>query len=313
MQNTPREWKLLQQIKNKVQRQHSNTIVGIGDDAFVFKNFPGNSVICQDMMIEGTHFDRAYFGAADLGHKALAVNLSDMAAMGARPHFVQVSLGFPENLNESWLDQFYQGMCDLADRHGCEIVGGDLCKSPLLMIDVSVVGSTENPLRRAGTQANDVLLASGSLGLSHVGYWALKNQKSGFHQSKQKHLRPAPRLDLLNELQDKHSYISAVMDCSDGLINDALQLSGGLGLVIEEIELQHSEIVSMADEEKISPSEIYLWGGEDYELLISVPQKHLHHFPSWKRLGVWQKEPDFYLRTASGKIKIESFEGWAHF
>lgn len=237
MQNTPREWQLLHHLKNKVQRRHPHTIVELGDDAFVFKNFPGNSVICQDMMIEGTHFDLGYFGADDLGYKALAVNLSDLAAMGARPHFVQVSLGIPEKINESWLDQFYTGMCELADKYDCEIVGGDLCRSPHLVIDVSVHGSVAQPFRRTGTRAGDVLFSSGPLGLSHVGLWALQNKAADFAQGKRRHLRPQPRLDLLPELHAQAGAISAMMDCSDGLINDALQLSAGLGLILEESAL----------------------------------------------------------------------------
>ncbi len=96
MQNTPKEWALIQKIRYRVQRQNDHAIVPLGDDAFVFKNYPGYSVICQDMMVEDVHFNLDYFAAFDLGHKALAVNLSDVAAMGARPHFVQVSLALPK-------------------------------------------------------------------------------------------------------------------------------------------------------------------------------------------------------------------------
>lgn len=316
MQNTPKEWALIKNIQYRVQRPNDHTIIPLGDDAFVFKNYPGYSVICQDMMMEGTHFSTEYFSAANLGHKSLAVNLSDIAAMGARPHFVQVSLALPPTISPSWIDDFYFGMSQLADEFKCQVVGGDLCRSTdKIVIDVSVHGSTENPISRKGTQAGDLLLSSGPLGLAHTGLIAFQKKLSDYTDAKKKHLRPIPRLDLVENLQQKYSKIHGLMDCSDGLINDAIQLippNGGFHIFQESIPL-HEETNQLALTLGTPPHELALWGGEDYELLMTISPDDLHLFPQWHLVGQFTKEAGFFLSSAHGKKEITNFEGWQHF
>ncbi|MEK2687887.1 thiamine-phosphate kinase [Bdellovibrio sp. GT3] len=324
MQNTPKEWQVLKNIRNKVQRHNPNTIVPLGDDAFVFKNFPGYSVIAQDMMVEDVHFRLDYSCAFDLGHKALAVNLSDLAAMGADPRFAQVSLAIPKEITETWLDEFYQGMTTLADKFGVEIAGGDLCASPRgVIIDVSVHGSCDKPITRHGTQAGDILLSSGPLGLSTTGLRALNEDRTGdFPEATARHLRPLPRLDLLPQLRQHADKIHALMDCSDGLVNDALILSkkpygnghsphiGGVHLFPDQFPL-HDETLRMAHLSKAY--EYALWGGEDYELLISVNPENRTLFPEWTEVGQFTESPGVFLIHGDGKEEISTFKGWKHF
>ncbi|MEK2644580.1 thiamine-phosphate kinase [Bdellovibrio sp. BCCA] len=316
MQNTPKEWTLIQKIRYRVQRHNDHTIVPLGDDAFVFKNFLGYSVICQDMMVEDVHFKLDYFSAFDLGAKALAVNLSDIAAMGAHPHFAQVSIAFPEKINESWLDEFYLGMSQLADKYSCEIVGGDLSASPdKLVIDVSVHGSCEHPLTRKGAMKGDLLLSSGPLGLSHTGLMALQKRLSDYEEAKKKHLHPRPRLDLVGALVKKKDKVHALMDCSDGLINDALQLcpeGAGLHIFAENLPL-HEETSKMALELGIPAHEFSLWGGEDYELLMVISPDDYDLFSGWHLVGQFTETPGVFLTHADGKEEIKEFKGWHHF
>ncbi|WII71288.1 thiamine-phosphate kinase [Bdellovibrio sp. 22V] len=316
MQNTPKEWALIQKIRYRVQRQNDHTVVPLGDDAFVFKNFPGYSVICQDMMVEDVHFSLDYFSAFDLGYKALAVNLSDIAAMGAQPHFAQVSLALPKKINDSWLDEFYMGMSQLADEHHCEIVGGDLTASgDKLTIDVSIHGSCPKPLTRKGAQPGDLLLSSGFLGLSYTGFIALKKNKEDFLTAKQKHLRPKPRLDLVAELQEKKDKIHALMDCSDGLVNDALQLipnESGLHIFIDNLPI-HEETAKMSFELDVATEDLALWGGEDYELLIAISPDDYDKFQNWKLVGQFTNAPGVFVTYADGKEEIKEFKGWRHF
>lgn len=316
MQNTPKEWTLIQKIRYRVQRQNDHTIVPLGDDAFVFKNYPGYSVICQDMMVEDVHFKLDYFGAFDLGAKALAVNLSDIAAMGARPHFAQVSVAFPAKINESWLDEFYTGMSQLADEYSCEIVGGDLSASPdKLVIDVSVHGSCEHPFTRKGVTKGDLLLSSGPLGFSHTGLMALMKNKNGYDDAKKKHLRPRPRLDLVSDLRKKKDKVHALMDCSDGLINDALQLcpeGAGFHIFAENLPI-HEDTAKMAIEMGIPQHEFPLWGGEDYELLLAISPDDYDLFGGWKLVGQFTETPGVFLTRADGKEEIKEFKGWRHF
>lgn len=324
MQNTPKEWQVLKQIRNKVQRHNPNTVVPLGDDGFVFKNFPGLSVIAQDMMVEDVHFRLDYSCAFDLGHKALAVNLSDLAAMGAQPHFAQVSLALPKEITETWLDEFYQGMTTLADRFGLEIVGGDLCVSPRgVVIDVSVHGSCEKPITRQGTLPGDILLASGPLGLSTTGLRALnEDRRNDFPEATERHLRPMPRLDLLPELRKHADKIHGLMDCSDGLINDAIILANkpysnghansamGIHLFPDQFPL-HDETIRMAHLAKAH--EYALWGGEDYELLMTLSPEHRTLFPQWTEVGQFTESPGVFLIHGDAKEEIDSFKGWKHF
>lgn len=316
MQNTPKEWSLIKNIQYRVQRPNDHTIVPLGDDAFVFRNYPGYSVICQDMMMEGTHFSLEYFSALNLGYKSLAVNLSDIAAMGARPHFAQVSLALPRTISPSWIDDFYFGMSQLADQFDCQIAGGDLCHSEdKIVIDVSVHGSTENPITRKGTQVGDLLLSSGPLGLSHTGLIAFQNKLEAYDEAKRKHLRPLPRLDLIKDLQMKHSKIHGLMDCSDGLINDALQLcpeGSGFHIFQDTLPL-HPETNQIAISLGLQSHDFALWGGEDYELLLTISPDDLDLFPQWNLVGQFTKESGVFLSSAQQKKEITKFEGWQHF
>lgn len=316
MNNTPKEWALIEKISYRVQRQNDHIVVPLGDDAFVFKNFPGYSVICQDMMVEGTHFSSDYFSAFDLGYKALAINLSDIAAMGARPHFVHVSIALPKNINESWLDDFYFGMSQLADDNACQIVGGDLSRTvDKIVIDVNVHGSCEFPFTRRGTQAGDLLLCSGPLGLAHTGLLALQRKDVGYETAKKKHLRPTPRLDLVKSLIAQRSKIHALMDCSDGLINDTLQLqpkNGGFHIFTDSLPL-HADTTRAALTLGIPAEEFAFWGGEDFELLMTISPDDYDLFPNWHLIGQFTESPGVFSSTLNQKIEIKEFKGWQHF
>lgn len=316
MKNTPKEWNLIDKIRYRVQRENDHTIVPIGDDAFVFRNYPGFSVVCQDMMVEDVHFSLDYFSAFDLGHKALAVNLSDIAAMGARPHFVQVSLAIPPKIADSWVEEFYMGMSQLADTYSCEIVGGDLSKSfDKVVVDVNVHGSCEYPFTRKGVQKGDLLLSSGPLGLSYAGFTALQKNLIGYEEAKKAHLRPQPRLDLVPKLLEKKDKVHALMDCSDGLINDALLLApSGFGFHIFTENLpMHEETSLLALEMGVRPMDYALWGGEDYELLMAVSPDDYDLFPEWHLLGQFTEIPGVFLTHADGKEEVTEFKGWQHF
>lgn len=316
MKNTPKEWALIDKIRYRVQRENDNTIVPLGDDAFVFKNFSGYTVICQDMMMEDIHFKLDYFTAFDLGYKALAVNLSDIAAMGARPHFAQVSLALPQNLNDSWLDEFYFGMCQLADEHSCQIAGGDLCRSPdKLVVDVSVHGSCETPLTRKGARPGDLLLSSGPLGLSHTGLIAFQKNLTGYDEAKRRHLNPPPRLDLVSQLQKNKDKVHALMDCSDGLVNDGMLLSpqgGGLHIFGDSLPL-HDDTNSLAISLGIPVEDFALWGGEDYELLLAISPDAYDVFPGWHLVGQFTQTSGVFLTMVNHQRELTEFKGWQHF
>ncbi|MGZ3747019.1 MAG: thiamine-phosphate kinase [Pseudobdellovibrionaceae bacterium] len=329
MQNTPRELNLIQKIKKLVRRNHPGTLVELGDDAFVFKSFTQNTAINQDMLVENVHFKTSYFSPSDLGYKALAVNLSDLAAMGAKPHFAQVSLALPQDVTEEWILDFYSGMLSLADQFEMEIVGGDLGLSPgPIMIDVSTVGEVREAFRRSGAQSGDWLAVTGPLGLSYTGQLALEKELYIYAEATQKHLRPKPRLDvatLLSQHNLSHETIHALMDCSDGLVNDLLHLTrnGELG-----IELQTADIPVDSDTEGLAlslnqkPLDWALWGGEDYELLLAFPTnkkdelKYIFESADLDLflIGKFNDSGKISLRNLQDEIEeIKEFKGWSHF
>jgi thiamine-monophosphate kinase len=329
MRDAPRELKLIEVIKNLVQRHHPKSLIPLGDDAFAFKSFSASTVIAQDMMIEGVHFEMTYFKPGDLGYKSLAVSLSDLAAMGAEPHFAQVSLAIPTSVDEAWVIQYYTGMTELADEFGIEIVGGDLCRSPgPIVIDVSVVGECEGPFTRKGAQAGDWLAVTGPLGLSHAGMLALQKELYIFAEGTQKHLRPKPRFDvarLLKRHQLGPDTIHAMMDCSDGLVNDVMHLTRNLEL---GVELKEKDLPIEADSQGFAVSlhqkalDWALWGGEDYELLLAFPPNKKDElkyiFEADNRdlflIGNFNDAGQITLQTADGEIQtLDQFKGWSHF
>ncbi len=316
MQKQKREWQWLERITQIVGPASSSEIVPLGDDAFVFENRPGFSVACQDMMIEGTHFDPRYTSAADLGHKSLASSLSDIAAMGASPHYIHVSLGLSQSITQSWLDEFYQSMSQTAAKYQCRIAGGDLCRSPgPLVVDVNVHGSCSNPLRIQTARPGDCLLASGPLGLSHVGLWTLQNNIQGFLKSKNRHLRPEPRLDLVADLQEKSHSVWGLTDCSDSLVEDASSfLNSSLGLLIDgDSWILDPEQIQMANQTETLALDSFLYGGENYELLLVVSAENQVLFPDWRFVGQFQKSPGLCLKY-QGQVKQVSLDRtWSHF
>jgi len=329
MQNTPREHNLIQKLKKLVHRGHPRSVVPLGDDGFVFKSFSDNTVIAQDMMIEDVHFKTSYFSPSDLGYKALAVNLSDLAAMGATPHFAQVSLALPENVSEEWLLSFYTGMLSLADRYKMEIVGGDLTRSPgPLVVDVSVIGEVKLPFVRSGAQAGDWLAVTGPLGLSQAGRLALEKELYIYAEATQKHLRPQPRLEvaeLLRRHQITPQSLHALMDCSDGLVNDLLHLTrnGTLGVELVEADLPlDSDTIAMASSLQQKPLDWALWGGEDYELLLAFPKekkdelKYIFESADLDLflIGQFNDSGKITLKNPQGETAdIQDFKGWSHF
>jgi thiamine-monophosphate kinase len=324
-----REFNLIEKLTKLVRRQHPRTVVPLGDDAFVFKSFSDNTVVTQDMMVEDVHFKSSYFSAADLGHKSLAVNLSDLASMGARPHFAHVSLALPKNISDEWVMSFYSGMTALADQYQVEIVGGDTSLSPgPIMIDVNLIGEAKEVYTRKGTQAGDWLAVTGPLGISHAGMLALQKELYIYAEATQKHLRPKPRLDVTQVLL-KHKLgpqvIHSMMDCSDGLINDLQHLTRKfeLGIELKEEDLPiESDAYGFAASLQQSARDWALWGGEDYELLLTFPDnkkdeiKYIFESEDMDLflIGRFNESGKITLKNTEGEIEeISEHKGWSHF
>jgi len=258
--------------------------LGIGDDAAVWAPTPGAwSVITTDALVEDVHFRLSTTDWYDLGWKSLAVNLSDVAAMGARPRYAVVSVGLAGDVRLDAVDAFYRGMADLAACHDTLLVGGDTVRAPCLAITVTVVGETppaapgQAPplLRRDAGRAGDVLAVTGHVGASAGGLRLLEGATpAGASASNREvllaaHRRPWPRVAEAAVLVEQG--LRCGLDLSDGLLSDAERLSEAseLGVVIEapRVPLAPALVDTFGD----AALGLGLAGGEDYELLCAGP------------------------------------------
>jgi len=269
------EFGLIGRISSRVSAG-AGVRIGIGDDAAAVEPTPGRwLLVTSDMLLEGVHFDLAYTDPFRLGRKSLAVNLSDVAAMGGEPRHFLLSLAVPPGVTVEFLDRFTEGMLDLAREHGVTLIGGDTCRSPHgLVISVTLHGeqAPELVVRRSGARPGDRIFVTGTVGDSVLGLELLRRgERQGW--AVDRHLDPTPRVRAGVALA-RAGLCSAMIDVSDGLAADLghiLELSGvGARVELDLLPLspffrEHAPHVSP------TPSILALTGGEDYELLFTVP------------------------------------------
>lgn len=244
----------------------------IGDDCAIL---PGGRLVTADTLVEGTHFLRGLTNLADLGWKAMAVNLSDIAAMGGRPRQAVVNLTLPEDCTFAQFRTLYTSMIECANQFRTDIVGGDLTGGRLLTISITVLGDQHESgyLPRHGAQVGDCVIVSGDFGASAGGLFVLKKALPGFERLKQAHLRPQPRLQASWQLIELVGGRGALMDASDGLADALMQISQasqvGMEINMSCIPL-HPETKAAADISGYDPLTWALYGGEDYELVGTI-------------------------------------------
>lgn len=250
--------------------------IGIGDDAAAAEPTPGRwLLVTTDMLLEGIHFDLAYSDPYRLGRKSLAVNLSDVAAMGGEPRHFLLSLAVPPGVTVEFLDRFTEGMLDLAREHGITLMGGDTCRSSSgLVISVTLHGEQvpELVIRRSGARPGDLVFVTGTVGDSALGLELLRRgERQGW--AVDRHLDPTPRVRAGLALAEAQ-LCGAMIDVSDGLAADLghiLDLSGvGARVEIGCLPLSPS-FRELAPGVTQDPPLLALTGGEDYELLFTVP------------------------------------------
>lgn len=302
--------------------------IGIGDDAAVWKpSRSAESVITTDALVEDVHFTREAMSAADVGYRALASNLSDIAAMGARPVLATIAIGVPRGIHEDWILECYRGIAELARRHGTAIAGGDIVASPSILLSITVVGEVRSANRktRSGAKAGDVFAVTGPLGASSAGLQILLDRPDlrddpRFADAIAAYRRPEPRLREGRRLGGSAN-VRAMMDLSDGLSTDLRRLCAAseVGAVLEDVPIAASAR-ALAEVIGKDPLGYALDGGEDFELLVAVAARA---FPTiatrfrkefgreLKRIGTAAEGGAILLREGSRTREIPS-AGWDH-
>lgn len=324
------EFELIEKLVKKLPPTSPEVELGIGDDAAVLKSFKGNLLLTIDSLVENVHFDFSFCDPFEVGHKALAVNLSDIAAMGGRPRAALIALTIPISLESKILEDIYRGISQLAQKYGVDVVGGNTSRSLQgLSITLAVVGEGEDRvLTRAKAKEGDIVFISGCLGQAAAGLSLLKAQGAQARKSYpnlcDRYLKPEPRLSLgetLATIPGVHSLI----DISDGLSSELWHLSKASSsqFLIKENQLPVSaDLKRAADELGIPFRSWVLAGGEDYELLGTCsPETAREVIETGTQLGipitligeVDAGSPQVLIDTGKSQTEILAAKGWDHF
>ncbi len=273
------EFGLIAIIRKRMGTFRPEVIRSIGDDGAVIDMGKKVLLLTTDILIEDIHFERSWIDPYRLGKKSLAVNLSDIAAMGGTPKYFLISLGLPKTLPYSFVSLFYRGLKEMARRYQVDLVGGDTSLSQKIIINICLigVGKKRNLLLRKGATVGDDLYVSGTLGDAALGLKMLQNKRP-FKKPKrliEKHLSPTPRVELGMAL-GREKIASAMIDVSDGLLSDTSHIleESKVGAEIWEDYLPLSrEYLRWINTYSKDPYQMALSGGEDYELLFTAPPK----------------------------------------
>lgn len=342
------EFGLISRIRKLSRGKTSSTLIGIGDDAAVLALSASHvMLVTTDILLEDVHFDLSYTDYYSLGWKAAAVNLSDIAAMGGSPRFCLTALGIPRRTSAEQVFEFYRGFNSLLHSQTASLVGGDTCSSGHgLFISVTAIGEAKPDvvITRAGARPGDRIFVTGTLGDSAAGLEILqmrnapdrdirgraacgtriekseiRNPKSEIERLIEKHLRPVPRVSEGRKLA-RSGCASAMIDISDGLSSDLLHISEqsrvGAELFADRIPLS-SALQRMSTILSKMPVRYALEGGEDYELLFTVPEAKLKKLHSLKlpvtEIGAVTTGRTVKLVDAGGKKNLLQAKGYDHF
>jgi thiamine-monophosphate kinase len=320
------EFQLIERIRQQVP-VGEGVQLGIGDDAAAVTLPEGHHLLTStDMLIEGVHFRHDWIAPEDLGHKAVAVNLSDIAAMGGTPRYLYLGFACPGTTALDDLNAFLQGALDEAGRYGVTLVGGDTCRSPgPWIIAVTVEGSTQagHAIGRDGAQPGDLIMVSGTVGDSAMALHLLQNGNQPDARLLKRHHRPTPRIEL-GRLLAKNRTARAMIDISDGLAADLEHIlqASRVGALIEDKNLPVSAAFKHQADKQPSLRDLALFGGEDYELLFTLaPENEAEALALGAglnlpvtRIGVIQDGPaTVSLDDGKGAVRPILVRGYDHF
>ena len=284
------EFGLIKHLTQDIEIKNIETKYGVGDDAAVLENGDLQTLVTTDMLMEGVHFDLTYTPLKHLGYKAAIVNFSDIYAMNGTPKQITVSLAVSQRFSIEDLEQFYDGLKLACQVHHVDIIGGDTTSSITgLAISITCIGTAqkEQIVYRNGAKETNLICVSGDLGAAYIGLQLLEREKAVFEGQKEinpdftgkeylleRQLKPEARKDIIEALAKEGIKPTAMMDISDGLSSELIhictQSNTGCRIYEERLPIDYQTAV-MAEELNMNVSTCALNGGEDYELLFTVP------------------------------------------
>jgi thiamine-monophosphate kinase len=329
------EFGLIDRIQKQFSLQNSTSVRGIGDDAALISIGEEYLLVTTDMLLEGVHFDLSYVPLQHLGYKAVAVNVSDIAAMNGTPEQITIGLGLSNRFSLEAIDSLYDGIRAACENYKVDLVGGDTTSSASgLVISITAIGrvAKEKVVLRSTAKNNDIICVTGDLGAAYLGLQVLEREKQVFLTNPEmqpdiekyeymvgRQLKPEARMDIIYELADKKVVPTSMIDISDGLASELLHLSksSGVGIKIFEDKVPiDSEVFETAIEFKINPITCALNGGEDYELLFTInpaDYEKLKNHPDIHFIGhVHNNTEQNVMVTKQETVVPIQAQGWNH-
>ncbi|MCL1608641.1 MULTISPECIES: thiamine-phosphate kinase [Mediterranea] len=284
------EFGLIRRLTEDIKLENTSTRYGVGDDAAVLSYPDSEVLVTTDLLMEGVHFDLTYVPLKHLGYKSAMVNISDIYAMNGTPRQMTVSLALSKRFSIEDMEEFYAGLKLACAAHHVDIVGGDTTSSLTgLAISITCIGDApkDRIVYRNGAHETDLICVSGDLGAAYMGLQLLEREKKVFEGQQEvnpdfsgkeylleRQLKPEARGDIIRKLAEHHILPTAMMDISDGLSSELMHICNqshtGCRIYEERIPLDYQTAV-MAEELNMNVTTCALNGGEDYELLFTVP------------------------------------------
>ena len=331
------EFGLINRISQSISLQNSTSLKGIGDDAAVIDAGEDLILFSTDMLLEGIHFDLSYMPLQHLGYKAVAVNVSDIAAMNGQPEQITIGLGLSNRFSTEAIDSLYAGIKAACENFKVDLVGGDTSASASgLVISISILGRVkkEKIVYRSGAKPSDIICVTGDLGGAYMGLQVLEREKQVFLTNPEmqpdlekyeyvvsRQLKPEARMDIIHDLEESGIVPTSMIDISDGLASELLHLSSqsnvGVRIYEDKIPIDNETFDTAALEFKVDPVTCALNGGEDYELLFTIRQadfEKVKNHPDIQFIGYVHEDPkQNYIQSKLGTIIPLSAQGWDHF
>ena len=329
------EFGLIEHLTKNIELQNASSIVGVGDDGAVIDHFGKQTVISTDLLVEGVHFDLIYTPLKHLGYKSVIANISDIYAMNATPTQLVISLGLSNRFSVESVDELYEGIYAACEKYGVDLVGGDTTSSQKgLIISITAIGEVtpDTFVKRSTAQKGDLICVSGDLGASYIGLLFLEREKKidlespgvqpdleGEAYVVGRLLKPEARKDIIEFLAAQKIQPTSMMDISDGLSSEILHIckQSELGCVLYEEKIPIAEATKQAAFKfELDPTACALSGGEDYELLFTIPQSEYDKLVLNEQISVigymTDAEQGAQLFTKGGSKYPITAQGWNH-